>query len=605
MKRISEQIADWLVSQGVEQVFTVTGGGAMFLNQALGGHEKLHCTFMHHEQACAMAAEGYARITNKPAVVMLTTGPGSINALNGVYGAYTDSIPMIVISGQIKRETCISFYDLPKLRQLGDQEGPTIAMASPVCKYAQLVRTEKDLETMLPRAFSEATTGRPGPVWLDVPLDIQQSTIQIDIPAPVAPCKPQTADQLRAACKFIVAKLQQSHRPIILGGTGVRLSHTEDRLLALIERYGIPLATAWTHDLISSEHPLFAGRPGTIGTRAGNFCIQAADIVLVLGSRLNIRQTSYNWEAFAKNAWIAQVDIDDAELNKPTIRPDFGITADLADFFDILEEELSSIKLPNYGPWAQWCQKIGTDFNVAMEHQQKPGGSLNPYLMVDRIFKGMRSDDIVVSGNASACILPFQVGTLQKSQRMFSNSGSASMGYDLPAAIGAATTTAKALDVRRVICFAGDGSLQMNIQELQTLKTTGLNVILIVLNNQGYLSIWQTHENFFGRVIGATPESGVGFPDYAAVARAYGLRAETIASEDDLPKLDQLLQADGPLVIDLRVDPRQEFSPRIKSRVDENGKFVTPELDDMHPFLDQALVNRIRDEAKAIRSVVG
>lgn len=427
MKRISEQIADWLVEHGVEQVFfTVTGGGAMFLNQAIGGHSQLRTVFMHHEQACAMAAEGYARISGKPAVVMLTTGPGSINALNGVYGAYTDSIPMIVISGQAKRETCLSFYDLPELRQLGDQEGPTIAMASPVCKYAQLVRSEQDLETMLPAAFVQAVSGRPGPVWLDIPLDIQQSTQQINIPAPVWPAQPVN-DALRADCQTIIQQLRAAQRPLVLGGTGVRLSKTEARVLALIEKLGIPLATAWTHDLIASDHPLFAGRPGTIGTRAGNFCLQNADFVLVLGSRLNIRQTSYNWGTFARNAWVAQVDIDAAELRKPTVQVDLGVAADLGVFFlDVLEQELASVQLPSYQPWADWCHKIGQTYNAAKEHvQKKPGAPLNPYVMVDRIFKAMRPDDIVVSGNASACILPFQVGTLQQGQRLFSNSGSA------------------------------------------------------------------------------------------------------------------------------------------------------------------------------------
>jgi acetolactate synthase-1/2/3 large subunit len=602
MKRVSDQIAEWLVDRGIEQVFAVTGGGAMFLNQALGGHPKLRCTFMHHEQACAMAAEGYARIAGKPAVLMLTSGPGAINALNGVFGAFTDSIPMIVISGQIKRETCLSFQDLPGLRQLGDQEGPTIAMASPVCKYAQTVRSEKDLETMLPQAYSEATSGRPGPVWLDIPLDIQQSTVAINIAPPAEHKKKLKTDHLRAACRFIVQKLQTSHRPLILGGTGVRLSGTQERLLELIERYGIPLATAWTHDLISSDHPLFAGRPGTIGTRAGNFCIQAADFVLVLGSRLNIRQTSYNWNSFAKNAWLAQVDVDIAELNKPTFQPDLGVEADLGDFLNVLEEELAHVKLPSFQPWIQWCQKIGSAYNVASEHTQIAGAPLNPYVMVDRIFKQMRPDDIVVSGNASACILPFQIGALKKNQRLFSNSGSASMGYDLPAAIGA-VVAAQEVGAQRVICFAGDGSLQMNIQELQTLKTLQSNVVIVVLNNRGYLSIWQTHENFFGRVIGATPESGVEFPDFVAVARAYGLRAESIVTESDLSNLDQLLQIDGPLLIDLHVDTRQEFVPRIKSRVDENGAFVTPEIDDMHPFLDQALINQIRDEARTICAI--
>lgn len=598
--RASEHIAQWLVQQGVEQVFSVTGGGAMFLNQALGGHTGLRCTFMHHEQACAMAAEGYARITGKPAVVMLTTGPGSINALNGVHGAFTDSVPMIVISGQIKRETCVSFQDVPNLRQLGDQEGPIIAMATPVCKYARLVRSEKDLETMLPQAYAEAVSGRPGPVWLDIPLDIQQSTAAISIPAPVL-TRPVAPPGLQAACAEIARRLLICHRPLVLGGTGVRLAGAVERLRALVERYRLPLATAWTHDLIASDHPLFAGRPGTIGTRPGNFCLQAADLVLVLGSRLNVRQTSYNWQAFAKNAWVAQVDIDAAELAKPTYSANLGVPADLNDFFDVLEQELARLTLPDFSPWIQWCQRIGQAYPALAEHQQSTSGPLNPYVMVQRIFAQMRPDDIVVCGNASACILPFQVGALQKDQRLFSNSGSASMGYDLPAAIGAAT--AGAAQGRRVICFAGDGSLQMNIQELQTLKTLGANVIIVVLNNRGYLSIWQTHENFFGRVIGATPESGVEFPDFTAVARAYGIRAESVAAHSELALLDQLLQADGPLLIDLHVDPRQEFVPRIKSRVDTDGNFCTPELDDMHPFLEQATLEQIRGEALALRAI--
>ena len=601
MKRIPEQIADWLVSQGIEQVFAVTGGGAMFLNDALGRHAGLRCTFMHHEQACAMAAEGYARIAGKPAVVMVTTGPGAINALNGVYGAYTDSIPMIILSGQIKRETCLSFHDLPKLRQLGDQEGPAIAMASPVCKYAQLVRSEKDLETMLPAAYAAAVNGRPGPAWLDIPLDIQQSTVAIDIPDSIVARTPPSL-HLREHCRAIIERLEASDRPLLLCGTGVRLSGTVDRVLALAERLGIPLATAWTHDIIPSDHPLFAGRPGTIGTRAGNFCLQAADTVLVLGSRLNIRQTSYNWHAFAKNAWLAQVDVDPAELLKPSIRPDLGVEADLNVFLDMLEEELAGMSLPDFKPWAQWCRRIQEERGAAAEHHQRSEQIINPYVAVSRVFSRLRDDDIVVCGNASACILPFQVGQLKKHQRLFSNSGSASMGYDLPAALGAATA-ALASGKRRVICFAGDGSLQMNIQELQTLKTAGLNVIVIVINNQGYLSIWQTHENFFGRVTGATPASGVEFPDFVKLASAYGIPAHRIAAAPDLSMLDELLHRDGPLLIDLVVDPRQGFAPRIKSREDGKGGFVTPELDDMFPFLEQEEMESIRAESAEIRAL--
>lgn len=596
MLTVAEQIADWLAHQGVEKVFSVTGGGAMFLNQALGSHPKMHCTYMHHEQACAMAAEGYARIAGKPAVVSTTTGPGSINALNGVFGAYTDSIPMIVISGQVKSETCLDFHDLPGLRQLGDQEGPTIALAEKVSKWAHLVRRPQDLETLLPEAFEIAVTGRPGPVWLDIPLDIQSAKVELNFADHSTIAVPAVNSSLRIQCREFLQRLRAANRPMILAGSGVRIAGVTERVLSLVERLGIPMSTAWTHDLIASDHPLFAGRPGTIGTRPGNFCLQSSDELLVLGSRLNIRQTSYNFSDFAKNAWITQVDIDAAEMAKPTVCPDTPIHAGLCEFLDVLEEELSHVTLPSYERWVTWCQSVNVKYDVLAEHQQKDGTPLNQYLMVDRIFKQLRKNDIVVCGNASACILPFQVGFLTKDQRLFSNSGSASMGYDLPAAIGAACAD----KTRRVICFAGDGSLQMNIQELQTLKTSGLNIVVVVLNNRGYSSIWQTHKNFFGRVIGATPESGVEFPNFATVARAYGLLAESVFSKADLHQLDRLLTNDGPVLIDLHVDPDQEFSPRVKSRVDESGKFFTPELDDMYPFLPEAERDALREEGLSI-----
>ncbi len=594
--RVAEQIADWLAAQGIEQAFSVTGGGAMFLNQAIGGHAQLHCSFLHHEQACAFAAEGYARVAGKPAVLMLTTGPGAINAFNGVFGAFTDSIPMLVISGQVKRETCLDFHDLPGLRQLGDQEGPTIAMASHICKYSKLIREAKDLERALPEALRQAVSGRPGPVWLDIPLDIQSSTEQL-VFAPLDLPPRATAAQLSEPARQVLERLAQASRPVILGGTGVRLAGAVEALRRFAERAGVPVATAWTHDLIASDHPLFAGRPGTIGTRAGNFCLQNADFVLVLGSRLNIRQTSYNFDCFARDAFLVQVDIDGHELRKPFVKPDLAIEADALPFLEALLQQAETAALPSFEAWAGWCRDIGRKYRVAGEHAHQPGRELNPYLVVERIFAQARPDDVFVCGNASACILPFQIGALQEGQRLFSNSGSASMGYDLPAALGAAIAGG---GKRRVVCFAGDGSLQMNIQELQSLKTLGLPVLVVVLNNAGYLSIRQTHENFFGRVIGATPASGVEFPPFERVAAAYGIDSATVAGEAGLALLDDVLRRDGPVLVDVIVDPQQEFTPRIKSRVDEHGKFVTPELDDMFPFLDQQEVAAVRQSALAI-----
>ena len=593
---VSMQVADWLADQGVEQVFAVTGGGAMFLNQALGTNPRLRCAYMHHEQACAMAAEGYARVAGKPAVVNVTTGPGGINALNGVFGAFTDSIPMLVLSGQVKRETALDHRPIAGLRQLGDQEAPIVAMASPVCKRAVAIGDLAELETELPHAFALASQGRPGPVWLDIPLDLQGTVADLAFPAIANDGAALPSAQLRDDCRHIAERLLAAHRPLILAGTGVRLGAAEAALLAFAERHGIPVATAWTHDLIASDHPLFAGRPGTIGTRPGNFAVQNADLVITIGSRLNIRQTSYNWEAFAARAYTVHVDIDQAELDKPSLRTDLRVNTDAGTFLSTLQAELEGTVLPDYAPWASWLRGLRSRFPaITPAQQQSP--SINPYALVERIFQQLRADDIVVCGNASACILPFQVGKLQAQQRMFSNSGSASMGYDLPAAIGAALAAPE----RRVICFAGDGSLQMNVQELQTLRTLGLNVVIVVLDNQGYLSIRQTHENFFGTVVGATAQSGVEFPDYTRLAAAYGIRTMAVHEPEQLPVLDSALVDDGPMLLHVHVDPRQEFEPRIKSRRDASGAFHTPELDDMFPFLDVEQLQEIRAQAAAIR----
>ncbi|MDS4041730.1 MAG: thiamine pyrophosphate-binding protein [Candidatus Competibacter sp.] len=595
---VSQQIAIWLAEQGIEQVFCVTGGGAMFLNHALGTHPRLRCTYMHHEQACAMAAEGYARVTGKPAVVNVTTGPGGINALNGVFGAYTDSIPTLVLSGQVKRETCLDFVPVPGLRQLGDQEGPVIHMARPVTKFAEVARRPEDLAALLPAALAAATGGRPGPAWIDIPLDIQSATVKLSFSTPTttAIVAPESSTLIQD-CERIIARLRDAHRPLILVGGGVRISGAGAALLALAEATGIPVATAWTHDLIASDHPLFAGRPGTIGTRAGNFCLQACDLLLVIGSRLNIRQVSYNWAQFAPQAFVVQVDVDPAELAKPFVRPDLAIVADAARFIDILAEQVRLHDLPDYGDWARWCHGLQNRYPVLQPHQML-APRLNPYAVVARIFGHLRDDDIIVCGNASACILPFQVGHLRAGQRLFGNSGSASMGYDLPAAIGAALGAG----ARRVICFAGDGSLQMNVQELQTLKTLSARVLVIVLANDGYLSIRQTHENFFGGVVGANPATGVEFPDFSRLAGAYGLRAARIAGPDDLAEMDRMLALDGPALIQIDVDPTQPFEPRIKSRMLEDGSFATPALDDMFPFLPAEELAAVRAEAAAIRA---
>jgi acetolactate synthase-1/2/3 large subunit len=597
VRNASERIADWLVDQGLERVFAVTGGGAMFLNHAFAMHPALRCTFMHHEQACAMAAEGYTRISGKPAIVNVTTGPGGINALNGVFGAFTDSIPMIVLSGQVKRETALALNPVNGLRQLGDQEAPIVAMVRPITKAAWTIGSLTELGAVLPRAYRLATTGRPGPVWLDVPSDLQSSRETFAFEA-LEPALAVGREILSSRVREVFELLRQAHRPVVLAGTGVRLARCEAALLHLVEKFGIPLATAWTHDLIPSDHPLFAGRPGTIGTRAGNLCLQSADLVLVIGSRLNVRQVSYNWASFARRARVIQVDIDAAELAKPLVRPQVSIVADAGDFVHALQEFADRVTaLPSYSAWVAWCQSIGQRY-PALEPSNVSSAGINPYHAVAHVFEVLPDRAVVACGNASACILPFQIGRIRSGQRLFSNSGSASMGYELPAAIGAALAD----PTRRVVCMAGDGSLQLNVQELQTLKTLQLNVAVVVLANDGYLSIRLSHENFFGKVIGADRASGVECPDYVLLAQAYGLPALDIRDPADLGQLATLLAQQGPVVIQIHVDRSQGFSPKLKSRIDENGRFLTPELDDLFPFLPPEELEAIHVSATQVRS---
>ncbi|HEX5392704.1 MAG TPA: thiamine pyrophosphate-binding protein [Rhodocyclaceae bacterium] len=594
--RVADFIAEHLASLGVRHIFSVTGGGSMFLNDAFGHHPDIQPIYNHHEQACAMGAEGYARIADHIGVAVVTTGPGGINALNGVFGAWTDSIPMLVISGQVKRATCLSNYDLPDLRQLGDQEADIISMVRPITKYAAQVNDPADIRLHLEKALHLATSGRPGPCWLDIPIDVQSAQINPETLPGFTPPDAQNTDaqntdeqKIAEHAQWILDRIQEAKRPVIMAGTGVRLGHAMDEFQQVINRLGIPVVTAWTHDIIASDHPLFCGRPGTIGTRAGNFTVQNADLVLILGSRMNIRQTSYNWPAFAPRALKIQVDIDNAELNKPTFKADHSICCDVKPLLACMSALLSlSANTASHSDWLAWCKARLARYPGVLPHQREYKGRINPYHFIDRLFEQLDGDDIVVCGNATACIVPFQVGQLKDGQRMFSNSGSASMGYDLPAAIGAWFGARRSRgEQRRIICLAGDGSLQMNIQELQTVVNYGIPLKLIVLNNGGYLSIRSSQGNFFKRLTGEGPASGVSFPDFARVATAYGIASITLNQEDFESRLAEVLEAPGPMVCEVLLTEEQGFEPRMSSRQLEDGSIVTPPLEDMYPFLDR------------------
>jgi len=585
MIKLSDYVIQSLAARGVRHIFMVSGGGAMHLNDSIGKEARITYICNHHEQAAAMAGECYARIAQVPGVVNVTTGPGGINALNGVFGAWTDSIPMLVLSGQVKRETCMATAGGRGLRQLGDQEADIIAMAKGITKYAVLVADPDSIRYHLERAWHLAQSGRPGPCWLDIPIDVQSAMIDESKLRAYEPAEDALAcdpSQLQQQCRAVRERMARAKRPVILAGTGVRLAGALDEFERLIRKLHIPVTTAWTHDLIASDDELFCGRPGTIGDRAGNFAVQNADLLLILGSRLNVRQVSYNWKTFAPKAFKIQVDVDAAELDKPLVKPDLGIVSDLKAFLAELQAQLDTQSSPpDHESWLAWCRERVARYPVVQDRQRQPGPPLNPYHFMEELSAMLAEDDAVICGNASACIVPFQVMQIRRGQRLISNSGSASMGYDLPAAIGAAI----ARGGKRVICLAGDGSLQMNIQELQTVVHHRLPIKIFVLNNGGYLSIRSTQKNFFGRLTGESAASGVTFPDFVKVACAYGIPGVRLDRVADLPRVREALVQPGPSLVDVVLDPEQEFEPRSRAKQLPDGKIVSPPLEDMYPFL--------------------
>ena len=597
--RVADFIAARLTHLGVDTAFLVTGGGAMYLNDAIGANDSLRKVYCHHEQGAAIAAESYARVALKPALLNVTTGPGSINALNGVFGAFTDSIPMVVVSGQVKRETMLSFTPVEGLRQLGDQEVDIIAMAKPIVKWGHLLRNAEDIATALNDAFYQAVTGKPGPVWLDVPVDLQGAILPASFEELVKAPLDLSEKQLSASANQIdsvINSLKNAKRPVIIAGSGVRISGMDNELLQLAEILDIPVVTAWTHDIFPNDHRLFAGRPGTIGTRAGNFVVQNSDLVLVLGSRLNIRQVSYNWQSFARNAKKIWVDIDKAEFNKPYVKADVTIESDLKTFIpDLKAKLLGQSWKAQHQSWVDWCIDINKRFTPKSTDYPVSEDAINSYHFIEELFTHLKPNDIVVCGDATATIVPFQIGRIKAGMRLFSNSGSASMGYDIPAALGAAVANPKA----RIICLAGDGSSMMNIQELETISNLGLNVLVFILNNDGYLSIKQTQRNFFKREAGSSSQSGLSFPDFQKLGEAFSFRSIELKKENWKNRLADFMGVAGPSLCNTFLDLHQEFEPRLKSKM-VDGVISTPELDDMHPFMDPTEIASIRASATNI-----
>lgn len=620
-KKVAQIIADFMAAKGVSHIFTVTGGGAMHLNDAFGHHPELNCIYNHHEQACSIAAEGYARFSGKIACVCVTSGPGGTNAITGVLGGWQDSVPMFVVSGQVKRITTTEYMDVP-LRQLGDQEFQITDSVANMTKYAVMLTNAEDILYHLEKAWFLANHGRKGPVWLDVPLDIQAAEVEEDTLRHFDEKEERNADFWKGTAQAKSVKLQQilsadspewkdeyaepvmqalkkAKRPVILAGTGIRLADAREELLEFIDALKIPVVTAWNaHDLLWEGHPYDCGRPGTVGTRGGNFVIQSADLVIILACRMNIRMISYQWEHFAKDAVKIWVEIDKNELCKPTIKPELPIHADVKDFLVNINNKLRSESFTcdsMQADWLSWCKNIQKQY-PAVKKEFYQSDKLNPYVFIKEFTRRLSEDTAVVCGNGSACVITFQAAEIKKGQRYFTNSGCAAMGYGFPAAIGVAVQGG----MKNTVCIDGDGSFQMNMQELQTVVQNELPIKIIILNNNGYHSIRQTQTNLFkGReLVGVSQSNGISFPDMEKLAYAYCIPYVRIANIDDCgSKLEDALAANGPIVIEAVVDEKQNFEPKLSSKVLPDGTMVSPPIDDMYPFLE-------REEYEQVKAII-
>ena len=597
MIRLSDYIVRYLADHGIGHVFMVTGGASMHLNDAFGRESRIKKVFCHHEQSCAMAAESYFRVSNRIAAVNVTAGPGATNAITGVYGAYVDSMAMLVLSGQSKRETLASSTGLP-LRQLGDQEVNIVEMVRGITKYAVLIDDPSTIRYHLEKALYLANHGRLGPVWLDIPIDVQAA--QID-PTNLRGFQPSPDEQgpdfsslKKDQLRQLLDRMKSAQRPVIYAGSGGRLSEQEGLLLKLVERLGVPLVAAWnSYDLLSNDHPCYAGRPGSVGDRAGNFTVQNSDFLLILGCRLNIRLISYNWKNFAPGAFKVMVDIDEAEIKKPTLSIDLPIHANLRDFLPAMDN-LSRDWVPHHADWLAWCRERVKRYPVVLPEYWKLKEKVNPYCFIESLSDQLKDGEVVVCGDGTACVTAFQAIRIRPRMRLFHNSGCASMGYDLPAAIGAAVVLP---NKERIICLAGDGSLMMNLQELQTVAGNRLPIKVFILNNQGYHSIRQTQRNFFpDNVVGCGEDSGLSFPDFSKVAMAFGLPFFRCHNHGELEKVIQAtLSVKGAAVCEVMLDLAQGFAPKLSSRKLEDGRMETAPLEDMAPFLsrEELAENRI------------
>lgn len=590
-QRLADYVADFLSTHGVTDVFSVVGGGAMHLNDALGHHEGLHVTYNHHEQACAIAAEAYARLENRIAAVCVTTGPGGTNALTGVVGGWLDSIPMFIISGQVRYDTtaryALSYTETP-LRAMGDQEYDIVKSVTPMTKYATMIEDPKQIRYALEKAWHLATTGRPGPVWIDIPVNYQGGYIETEELVGYDPSEddallPSPVDD--ETIQLVLEKIKQAKRPVFHASYGIRLSGSYEKFRSVAEKLNIPIVTYWNAvDLIEDDNPLYCGRAGNMGDRPGNWAIQNADLILAVGTRISIRQVGYNWKTWARAAEVIMVDIDKAELKKPTLHVEMPIWADAKDFLTKLDEAAQTPVFVG-GKWNATCQRWKKEYPVVREEQWKENGyTANVYAFVRYLSSQLPENSLTAVSNGACCVVGNQAYVIQKGSRMANNSAIASMGYGLPAAIGTCIGGKR----RTTICLEGDGSIMMNLQELQTILTNKLPIKIFLINNNGYHSIRITQTNLFHKnFTGIGPDSqDLSFPDFSKIAVAFGYPYFSAHSNAEMKEVvDTVLSMDGPVFCEIFTDTVQVWEPKSSTKRLLDGTLVSPPLEDLAPFL--------------------
>ena len=588
-KRVADIIMDTLMEYGIDTCFAVVGGGAMHLDNALLVCEGMKKYFNHHEQACAMAAEAYARYSGRMAAVCVTSGPGATNTLTGVMGAWQDSLPMIVLSGQVRYEISVPKSGL-NLRYRGIQEFEIVPTVKNMTKYAVMITDPLEIRRELVKAIQIAMDGRRGPVWLDIPQDIQNARVAEEDLCPVEKFVSAKPILEEAKVREILEIVQQAARPCILAGSGIISSHTMNEFDQFVDDMQVPvIGGSWVADNFYMEHPLYFGPSGNVGPRTGNFILQNADVILTLGNSLGFRQTGFNQEGFAPDAQIYMVDIDKAEAQKPGLRIRQHLHADLKDFFQISKQ--CKVKRREHNGWVQYCKRLKERFSPfeaaeGIESSER----VCSYYFWKKFQKYEQADSLLAMGNSTANTAKLQIGIRKKGQRVLTNYTCGSMGYDLPAAIGAAVASGK-----QVYCVTGDGSIMMNLQELQTIVQYDLPISIVIFNNNGYGAIRQTSQNFFhGKYIGCTPDTGVSFPDFTKVADTFGFDYLKCRNNGEVEeKIQEFFNSTHRVILEVCQRFDDPVTPKVMSRLDEKGAMKTPALHDLYPFLDESEVDKL------------